>query len=280
MWHNITWEADWGLCNSRMASAFTLPVIMTLHFQRGLLALHQPMTSLTFNSSKIHRLCLCVCVCVEKQEGWESWEQFRPACTTDCMPMPHLEKFPSNSCHVVLCELHLKDSSSLDLNSTRTVNDAPLLIKLMKYVKWQALFAGSELSRGSGKSTGEASCPSNHRGPVKRDPTWMNEHGPADRGRSQCRKSTEDYCSPQSRDGTEATEANMTPVICTWFLFYNCKLLKVRMQLVNISRNGEKKSTHVYFMFRKGKYFFYWQQYVCNQNLQTVNVKKMRHKYT
>lgn len=188
---------------------------------------------------------LLACVCVEKQEGWESWEQFRLACTTDCMPMPHLEKFPSNSCHVVLCEQRLKDSSSLDLNSTRTVNDAPLLIKLMKYVKWQALFAGSELSRGSGKSTGEASCPSNHRGPVKRDPTWMNEHGPADRGRSQCRKSAEDYCSPQSRDGTEATEANMTPVICTWFLFYNCKLLKVRMQLVNISRNGEKKHTRV-----------------------------------
>lgn len=44
---------------------------------------------------------------------------------------------------------------------------------------------------------------------------WMNEHGPADRGRSLCRESAEDYCSLQLRDGTEATEANMTPVIRT-----------------------------------------------------------------
>lgn len=30
-----------------------------------------------------------------------------------------------------------------------------------------------------------------------------------------CAQSGEDYCSLQLRDGTEATEANMTPVICT-----------------------------------------------------------------
>lgn len=162
------------------------------------------------------------------------------------------KKFPSSSGHALL-----KDSSSLDLNSTETVHDScALLIKAIKYVNCDALFAGRERWHGSGKSAGESSCPSNHRGPVKSDPTWMNEHGPADRGRSQRRKSAEDYCSTQSRDGTEATEANMTPVICTWFLFYNCKLLKVRMQLVSISRNGGKKHTCVLHVPQRINFFF------------------------
>lgn len=34
-------------------------------------------------------------------------------------------------------------------------------------------------------------------------------------------ESAQDYCSPRLRDGSEATEANMTPVIRTWLLFYN-----------------------------------------------------------
>lgn len=101
----------------------------------------------------------CVCVC-GKTRGLG--EQFRPACTTDCMPMPHLEKFPSNSGHVLLGELRLKDSSHLDLNGTATVHDNTLLLKTNKYVTRQALFAGCELSHGSGKSTGESSCPSNY----------------------------------------------------------------------------------------------------------------------
>lgn len=78
------------------------------------------------------------------------------------MPMPHLEKFPSNSGHVLLSELRLKDSRHLDLNSTTTVHDNTLLLKTNKYATRQALFAGCELSHGSGKSTGESSCPSNY----------------------------------------------------------------------------------------------------------------------
>lgn len=69
---------------------------------------------------------LLACVC-GKTRGLG--EQLRPACTTDCMPMPHLEKFPSNSGHVLLRELHLKDTSRLDLNRARTVQNTTLLKK-------------------------------------------------------------------------------------------------------------------------------------------------------
>lgn len=61
------------------------------------------------------------------------------------------------------------------------------------------------------KSASEnANCQQQIRVLVKREPVWMNEQGPADRGRSWSRESCEDYCSLQLRDGTEA---NMTPVI-------------------------------------------------------------------
>lgn len=207
------------------------------------------------------------CVCVEKQEGWETGEQFRPACTTDCMPMPHLEKFPSNSAHVLLSELRLKDSNSLDPNSTRTVHDTSLLIKTVKYVKCEALFAGSELLHGSGKSAGESSCPSNDWGPVKRDPTWMNEHGPADRGRSQrwgLLFTTEPRWHWGHRGQYDPCDLHVIPLL---------QLLKVRMQLVSISRNGgERKKSTCTSCSTKEK-TFYWQQYICNQNLQTVNIK-------
>lgn len=81
----------------------------------------------------------CVCVCVEKQEGRESSsDRLAQQIACQCLIW---KKFPSDSDHVLLGELRLKDSSSRDLNSTRTVRDSSaLLIKAIKYVKCEALF--------------------------------------------------------------------------------------------------------------------------------------------
>lgn len=129
-------------------------------------------------------LPVCVCVWKNKRAGRAESSSDRLAQQIACQCLIW-KKFPSNSCHGLPGELRLKDGSGLDPNSAGAVHDTTLLRKTHEMCQIQAPLAGSQLSHGSGKSTGEASCPSNRREPVKRDPTWMNEHGPADRGRSQ-----------------------------------------------------------------------------------------------
>lgn len=70
--------------------------------------------------------------CTEKERGGECREQFRAACTTDCMPMPHLETlFPSNSSHVVFSKLHHIFRSCLHAaphtNSIKTLEPSSIL---------------------------------------------------------------------------------------------------------------------------------------------------------
>lgn len=233
MWHNITWRADCTTQEQPLPSLFLWSWLCS--FRGDCLPYISPVTSLTLNSGESHWLSVSGYVCgktegVGEQRAAQTGLHNRLHASASfgkiskqfqsCVPPHILVPWPL---------------AALDLNSMKTLDDTPLTINpifqelckntsVVSYLTAQHLCACSKLSHGSGKSAEKPTCPSGHWGSVKRDPVWMNEHGPADRGRSLCRESAEDYCSPQSRDGTEATEANMTPVICTWCLFYsrNC----------------------------------------------------------
>lgn len=113
-----------GCATRGQATAFSLLVIMTLHFQRGLPALHQP--------SDITSIQLGVYLCGKKERVEEWREQLRQACTTDCMPTPHLENVPSNSSHVLFskqCHIVLPQAViALDTNSMKSLDKTSSLI--------------------------------------------------------------------------------------------------------------------------------------------------------
>lgn len=88
-----------------------------------------PVTSPAFSLSKTNWEYMCV----EKRKRVHEWnERLRQACTTDCMPAPHLENVPSNSSHVLFSKqcniVPLWAVIALNTNSMKTLDKTSSLI--------------------------------------------------------------------------------------------------------------------------------------------------------
>lgn len=255
MWHNITWRADWGLCNSRTASAFPLLVIMTLQFQRGLPALHQP-GDITDTRLRREPLTLCEWVCVWKNRrgGRAESSSDRLAQQIACQRLirKNFQAIPV-MCSTVSCAPYPGPVAvSLDLNSMKTLDDTPLainpifqelckkykrcvLINCAKFVcmlqavtwLWEVSW-GTNLSirplriceKGSSVDEWTRSC-------------WQRQK-PVQRERRGLLFSTEPRWHWGHRGQYDPCDLHVMPLL-------QPQLLKVRTQLAKISRNEKKK---------------------------------------
>lgn len=132
MWHNITWRADWGLCNSRTALPSLFSWSWLCSFRGDCLPYLSLVTSLTLNSGESHWLSASGYVC-GKTEGVGE----RRAAQTGLHNRLHASaSFGKISKQFQSCAppwaapriLVPWPLAALDLNSMKTLDDTPLVI--------------------------------------------------------------------------------------------------------------------------------------------------------